>query len=85
MVKKTQENAAFRESLDSDFSLSELQDAIRAFLTGKATGLDGFGPEFYKAFHEVLAPSLLRMIQDTFKNKQLPSSLCESNICVLLK
>ena len=56
--------AAFRESLDLDFSLSELQDAIRAFPTGKAAGLDGFGPEFYKAFQGVLTPSLLRMIRD---------------------
>lgn len=78
-------DAAFRESLDSDFSLSELQDAIRAFPTGKVTGPDGFGPEFYKAFQGVLAPSLLRIIRDTFGSRQLPPSLSEANICVLLK
>lgn len=78
-------DTAFRESLDSDFSLSELQDAIRAFPTGKAAGPDGFGPEFYKAFLGDLSPFLLRMIRDTFKNKQLPPSLSEANICVLLK
>lgn len=78
-------DAAFRESLDLDFSSSELQDAIRAFPTGKVEGLDGFRPEFYKAFQGTLAPSLLRMIRDMFKNKQLPPSVSETNICVLLK
>ena len=76
---------AFKENLDLDFTLSELQDAIKAFPTGRAAGPDGFGPEFYKAFHDLLAPILLRMIQDTFKNKRLPSTLSEANICVLLK
>lgn len=76
---------AFRENMDSDFLLLELQDAIRAFPTGKAAGPDGFGPEFYKDFFGDLSPTLLRMIQDTFKNKHLPSSLSEANICVLLK
>lgn len=52
-------NAAFRESLNLDSSSSELQDAISAFPTGKVAGLDGFGPEFYKAFQGTLAPSLL--------------------------
>lgn len=59
-------DAVFKKSLDSEFSLSEVQDAIRAFPTGKAAGPDGFGPEFFKAFHGVLAPFLLRMIRDTF-------------------
>ena len=68
-------DAAFRESLNSDFSLSELQDAIRAFPTGKAAGPDGFGPEFYKAFQGVLAPFLLRMIPETFKNSFHPLSV----------
>lgn len=39
-------DVAIRESLDSDFSLSEV---LRAFPTGKAAGPDGFGPEFYKS------------------------------------
>lgn len=43
-------DTAFKENLDSDFLVSELQDTIRAFPTGKAVGPDGFGPEFYKAF-----------------------------------
>lgn len=41
-------DTAFRENLDSDFSICELQDVIQAFPTGKAVGPDGFWPEFYK-------------------------------------
>ena len=68
-----------------DFSLSELQNAIRAFPTGKAAGPDWVGPEIYKAFHRVFTPRWLRMIRDTIKNKQLPSSLSEDKMCVILK
>lgn len=48
---------------------SELQDPIRAFPTGEVAGLDGFRPEFYQGFQGTLAPSLLRMIRNTFKKK----------------
>ena len=57
-------------------------ETIKSFPSGKAADPDGFGCEFYKAFHKTLAPLLLRMIKDMTENK---TSLYEANICLLLK
>lgn len=74
-----------RLELDSDFTECELVEAIKSFPSGRASGPDGFGCEFYKAFHKRLAPLLLRMIKDSTENKKFPGSLYEANICLLLK
>lgn len=74
-----------RLDLDSTFSESELVEAIKGFPSGKVAGPDGFGCEFYEAFHKTLAPLLLRMINDSITNNKLPKSLYETNICILLK
>lgn len=74
-----------REALDADFTLQEISDAIKSFPSGKATGPDGFGAEFYKAYSDVLAPILLRMINHSVENNVFPDSLYEANICLLLK
>lgn len=67
------------------FSVAELVEAIKTFPTSKCPGPDGFGAEFYQAFHEILTPFLLRMINDSIARKTLPQSLYEANICLLLK
>lgn len=56
--------------------------AIRAFPSGKAAGPDGFGCEFSKVFHERIVPVMLRMVNDSVKDKWLPWSLYEANIQV---
>ena len=53
--------------------------------SGKSVGPDGFGCDFYKAFHGNIVPLMLRMVNDSVKNKGLPSSIYEDNICLLLK
>ena len=78
-------NESSRLELDSDFTEDELVEAIKSFPSGKAAGPDGFGCEFYKAFHKKLAPLLLTMIKDSIENKTFPGSLYEANICLLLK
>lgn len=62
-----------RSDLDSNFSESQLVEAIKAFPFGTEAGTDGC--EFYKAFHKTLAPLLLRMINDSINNNRFPKSL----------
>lgn len=71
--------------MEEAFSTAELVEAINSFPTGKCPGPDGFGAEFYQAFHETLAPVLLRMTSDSIARKTLPHSLYGANICLLLK
>ncbi len=72
-------------SLESPFSVAEIAETIKSLPSGKCPGLDGFGADFYQAFHHILTPLLLRMINDSVINKILPPSLYEANICVVLK
>lgn len=68
--------------LERDFSVAELNEAIKAFPTGKCPGPDEFGAEFYQAFKDILTPYLLRMINDSVAKKRLPQSLYKANICL---
>ena len=72
-------------ALDSPISQTEVAEAIQSFTSGKAAGPDGFGCEFYKSFSAKLGPFILRMLNDSIKNKKLPDSLYQANICLLLK
>uniref|UniRef100_A0A3B3HLZ5 NACHT domain-containing protein n=1 Tax=Oryzias latipes TaxID=8090 RepID=A0A3B3HLZ5_ORYLA len=59
--------------------------AIKSFPSGKASGPDGFGSEFYKNFCDDLAPLMLRMICDSKRRGKLPTTLYEANISLILK
>lgn len=72
-------------SLEKELSVNELIETIKSFSISKSPGPDGFGAEFYQAFHEILTPVLLRMINDSIAKKALPPSLYEANVCLLLK
>uniref|UniRef100_A0A8C5DDG2 Reverse transcriptase domain-containing protein n=1 Tax=Gouania willdenowi TaxID=441366 RepID=A0A8C5DDG2_GOUWI len=74
-----------RDDLDAPFSETDLLNAIRACPSGKTSGPDGFGCAFYKSFHDKIIPLMLRMVNDSMRNKTLPSSLYEANISLLLK
>ncbi len=74
-----------RSDLDKEFTLDEILKAIKSFPNGKASGPAGFCIELYKACADIIAPLLLRMINHSIENKQLPRSLHEANICLLLK
>lgn len=78
-------NEAARDQLDSDFTLQEVVAAIKSFASGKASGPDGFGIEFYKKFCDGLAPLLLRMMRDCKNRGVLPQTLYEANISLILK
>lgn len=71
--------------LERDFSVVELNEAIKTFPTGKCPGPDGFGAEFYQAFKDILIPYLLRMINDSVTKNRLPQSLYKANMSVIKK
>lgn len=64
-----------KDDLDGPFSETDLLNAIYAFPFEKTSGLDGFGCEFYKSFHDKIVPLMLRMVNDSMRKKTLPSSL----------
>ncbi len=76
---------ATKEELEGLFTEADILGAIKSFPSGKTPGPDGFGCEFYKPFGSKLAPYFLRMINDSYENDRLLSSLYEANISVLLK
>lgn len=78
-------DSAARDDMDDPISKTDLLSAIRAFPSGKTSGPDGFGCEFYKSFLDKIVPLMLRMVNDSMRNKTLPSSLYEANISLLLK
>lgn len=76
---------AARNQLDSEITVQEVITAIKSFPSGKASGPDGFGSEFYKVLCDTLAPLLHRMIINSKIEGTLPKTLYEANICLILK
>ncbi|CAI5689795.1 unnamed protein product [Oreochromis niloticus] len=76
---------SYRDYLDSEFTLQEVIQAIKSFPNGKTAGPDGFCPEFYKTFCDILAPLVLRMLPNSKEEGKLPKTLCQANITLILK
>lgn len=53
--------------LDSPLTLGEITLAINQMQNNKAPGPDGFPTEFYKKFHEKLAPLLLLVYNESLE------------------
>lgn len=68
-----------------EFTLQEVIQAIQSFPNGKTAGPDGFCPEFYKTFCNILAPLVLRMLRSSKEEGKLPKTLCQANITLILK
>ena len=71
--------------LNSPISREEVINAIKLMQNGKAPGPDGFCSEFYKEFLGLLVDPLVSMFNDAFSNNQLPQTLREANISLILK
>lgn len=52
-----------REKLDGDYSLEELNKALKKLNRGRCPGSDGLTPEFYEVFWNQLAPHLCRSLR----------------------
>lgn len=84
-LKQPKLSLTSHQSLERPFSVAEIAETIKSFPAGECPGPDGFGTDFYQAFHHILTPVLLRMINDSITNKTFPPSLYEADICVVLK
>ena len=60
-------------------------NAIGTLQNGKAGGPDGYSSEFYKEFTGLFVDPLVSMFNDAFSNKELPPTLKEANISLILK
>lgn len=79
MTAKTQ------DSLEADVTTQEVLNAIQRLSRGKSAGQDGFPMDFYKAFASSLITPLMDMFKHATEIHQLPKTLEQALITVLLK
>ena len=74
-----------QQLLEPGISLGELTAALKDSKDGKAPGLDGLPAEFYKAFWDILGPTLLEVFQESVEQGELPLSCRRAVLCLLPK
>lgn len=72
-------------SLNASLTEEELLEALAHTQNGKAPGADGLPSEVYKRYTAQLIPTLLRVYNEAFITGNLPPSMNEAIIIVLLK
>ena len=78
-------DSATSSRLDEPFSIGELSSALMLMQSGKICGPDGLPAEFHKTFSDQLAPILLNMFNESMQNGNLPPTLRQATISLLLK
>lgn len=73
------------KAMDAEITLEELQTAVSEFPNNKVPGSDGFTNKLYKRYLPSLAPLLLRMFAHSKEVSELPPSLYNTNIALILK
>lgn len=73
------------ENLAKPISTTEIMSAITALQSGKSPGPDGFTVEFYKRFAPLLSAVLSNMYNEALSLGQLPPTLTNATITLLLK
>uniref|UniRef100_A0AAX7UUT1 Reverse transcriptase domain-containing protein n=1 Tax=Astatotilapia calliptera TaxID=8154 RepID=A0AAX7UUT1_ASTCA len=71
--------------LEQPLSIEEITNAIKLSQTGRSPGPDGFPMEFYKEFSSKLTPILESVYAESFATGNLPQTLTQATISVLLK
>ncbi|KAJ4926953.1 hypothetical protein JOQ06_014695 [Pogonophryne albipinna] len=71
------------KELDGPLTEEELCEALRSMQRGKAPGIDGLPPEFYKTFWDFLKEDLMDLFNESFNDSFLPLS-CRRAILTLL-
>ncbi len=77
--------AETRDSLEADITKQEVLDAIGKLSAGKSPGPDRFPMDFYKAFTSSLISPMMDMFKHAIQIHQLPKTLEQALITVLLK
>lgn len=63
------------DNLNFEITKDEILKSIGILTNGKSPGPDGLGNEIYKKFSDSLAPYLLKMYNQAFKDGALPQTL----------
>lgn len=73
------------EFVSKPFSICELTAAIKILPSHKSPGEDGFPPEFYKEFKDLLIPPLMDVLQLAREEKQFPETFSRAIVSVIHK
>ncbi|KAJ0032063.1 hypothetical protein NQD34_002144 [Periophthalmus magnuspinnatus] len=73
------------EFLDAPLSLQDLHKALLQMPNNKAPGPDGYPPEFYKHFWNLLSPLFNRTVTEIKNTSQIPLHMNTAAITILLK
>ncbi|KAJ1180806.1 hypothetical protein NDU88_006022 [Pleurodeles waltl] len=71
--------------LEEPITLIEIQDAIRALANGKTPGPDVLPAKFYKAYALQLAPHIYKLYEEAFATVQLPDTVRNAILILLLQ
>lgn len=74
-----------QELLECPLTVKELTTAMTAMQCGKCPGPDGFPLEFYRKFSSKIIPLLLKMLNTSLTLGQLPHTLRQATITLILK
>ena len=74
-----------RVQIDKHISTGDVLQAIKSMQSGKAPGPDGFSIEIYKEFADKMAPILSQLYGEILEQRQLPPTMTQAIISVLLK
>lgn len=74
-----------KKNLDLPFTQAEIIKALNSVQSNKSPGEDGFPPEFYKEFKDLLTPLIMDVINLSSKMHRLPESFTTAIITVILK
>ena len=71
--------------LDEEISIDEIMLALGRLKSGKADGIDGIPPEFFKQANEVLAPYLVQVFNNIFNKASFQKAWSRATIVLIYK
>lgn len=74
-----------QRDLDLPVTSKEIESVLSTLQSNKSPGEDGFPPEFYKEFKDLLIPLLMDVINLASKTQSLPGSFSMAIITVIHK
>lgn len=71
--------------LEAPITLEEMTEATESLKVDAAPGLDGYTPEYYKKFKDILVPYLIRLFLAYLEKNELPESWREVKVIAIPK
>ena len=70
---------------DEKLSTMEIPEAVIKLIKNKSPGQDGLTPELYKKIWDYLKKPFMEMLNESYKYKQLPSSVSNTILTLIHK